>query len=373
MTSITHRSNALCLLAALAVCAPLAHAQIVVGQTSGFTGPVAPGVKENTEGAKLYFDHVNAQGGVHGQRIELVSLDDKFDPKLTAENAKKLVVERNAIALFLVRGTPHSEALKPLLDEHKVPLVAPSTGAMVLHKPVQPYVFNVRATYQREAEKTIGHLHTIGIDRVAIVQVDDAFGNDGATGALKGLENSKKTPVAHVKYDRTKPDYSVIIPQVVKENPQAVLFIGSGTAIVNGMKALRNAGSTAQMVTLSNNGSSGFVKDLGEIARGVVVSQVYPNERSIGTPIVKEAIELAKKKNMELTPVTLEGFVSAKVLVEGLRRAGDRPTRDSLKKGLESINNWDAGGLELSYTAADHTGFDYADLSIIDQNGRFRR
>jgi ABC-type branched-subunit amino acid transport system substrate-binding protein len=350
-----------------------AFAQIKIGQTAGITGAVAASVKEATDGAKLYFDAVNAKGGIHGQQIQLISVDDKFDVQLAAANAKKLITEDGVIALFLNRGTPHTQAMIPVLTEYRVPLVGPSTGAMVLHKPVQPYIFNVRATYQREAEKTIGHLHTIGIDRVAIVQVDDAFGNDGATGALKGLENSNKKPVAHVKYDRTKPDYSVIIPQVVKENPQAVLFIGSGTAIVNGMKALRNAGSTAQMVTLSNNGSSGFVKDLGDIARGVVVSQVYPNERSIGVPIVKEAIELAKKKNMELTPVTLEGYVSAKVLVEGLRRAGDRPTRDSLKKGLESITSWDAGGLELGYSTSDHTGFDYADLSIIDQNGRFRR
>lgn len=350
-----------------------AFAQIKIGQTAGITGAVAASVKEATEGAKLYFDAVNAKGGIHGQQIQLISVDDKFDVQTAAANAKKLITEDGVIALFLNRGTPHTQAIIPVLAEYRVPLIGPSTGAMVLHKPVQPYVFNVRATYQREAEKTIGHLHTIGIDRVAIVQVDDAFGNDGAAGALKGLENSGKKPVAHVKYDRTKPDYSVIIPQVVQENPQAVMFIGSGTAIVNGMKALRGTGSTAQMVTLSNNGSSGFVKDLGDIARGVVVSQVYPNERSIGVPIVKEAIELAKKKNLELTPVTLEGYVSAKVLVEGLRRAGDRPTRDSLKKGLESINNWDAGGLELSYSTSDHTGFDYADLSIIDQNGRFRR
>jgi ABC-type branched-subunit amino acid transport system substrate-binding protein len=350
-----------------------AWAQIKIGQTAGFTGAVAGSVKEATDGAKLYFDAVNAKGGIHGQQLQLISLDDKFDVQTAAANAKKLITEDNVIALFLNRGTPHTQAIMPILAEYRVPLIGPSTGAMVLHKPVHPWLFNVRATYQREAEKTIGHLHTIGVDRVAIVQVDDAFGNDGAVGAVKGLDNSGKKPVAHVKYDRTKPDYSAIIPEVVKENPQAVMFIGSGTAIVNGMKALRAAGSTAQMVTLSNNGSSVFVKELGDVARGVVVSQVYPNERSIGTPVVKEAIELAKKKNVELTPVMLEGFISAKVLVEGLRRSGDRPTRASLQKGLESMTLWDAGGLELGYSPSDHTGFDYADLSIIDANGRFRR
>ncbi|NMS52615.1 ABC transporter substrate-binding protein, partial [Vibrio parahaemolyticus] len=119
----------------------------------GFTGPVAAGVKENTEGARLYLDAVNARGGVHGQKVELVSVDDKFDPKLTAELGRKLIVEQGVIALFLNRGTPHSQALMPLLKEHQIPLVAPSTGAMLLHQPVHPYIFNVRAPYQREAEK----------------------------------------------------------------------------------------------------------------------------------------------------------------------------------------------------------------------------
>ena len=110
-----------------------ALAQIKIGQPSGFTGPVASGVKENTDGAKLYIDAVNAAGGVNGQKIELISVDDKFDPKLTAEMGRKLITEQGVIALFLNRGTPHSQALFPVLKEFKVPLVGPSTGAMVLH------------------------------------------------------------------------------------------------------------------------------------------------------------------------------------------------------------------------------------------------
>ena len=149
------------------LCAALAHAQILVGQTAGFTGAVASSVKEATDGAKLYFDAVNARGGVNGQKIELVSLDDKFDPKLTLENAKKLI-DQGVVSLFLNRGTPHTQALMPLLTEAKVPLVGPSTGAMVLHDPVHPWIFNVRATYQREAERTIAHLSLVSVQRIAV-------------------------------------------------------------------------------------------------------------------------------------------------------------------------------------------------------------
>ena len=353
-------------------CSTPAWSQIKIGQTAGSTGAVAAAVKEATDGAKLYFDAVNARGGVGGQEIQLISLDDKFDPKLAAANAKQLI-DQGVTSLFLTRGTPHTQAIMPLLAEFKVPLVGPSTGAMVLHTPVHPWLFNVRAPYQREAERTISHLSLIGLERIAIVQVDDTFGADAVTGALKGMKTVNKELVAHEKYDRAKPDFAVIMPRIVAKDPQAVMFIGSGTAVIEGMKALRAAGSRAQMVTLSNNASAGFVKDLGDLAHGVVFSQVFPYERSIASPVVKEAMELAKAKGTELTPTMLEGFVSAKVLVEGLRRAGPNPTRDKLRRALESMSRFDVGGIELGYSATDHSGLDYADLSIVGPDGKFRR
>ena len=351
-----------------------AHAQIKIGQPSGFTGPVASGVKENTDGARLYIDAVNAAGGVNGQKIELISVDDKFDPKLTAELGRKLITEQGVIALFLNRGTPHSQALIPLLKEFKVPLVAPSTGAMVLHQPVNPYIFNVRATYQRESEKAIRHLASIGLTRIGIVQVDDSFGADVATGAMKGFGAAKLKPLFHHKFDRTKPDLAAISAAVTPLDPQAVLFIGSAGAVSDGTHAIRKAGSRAQIVTVSNNASGGFIKQLGDHARGTIVTQIFPYERSLAAPIVKEAADLARAKGIEdVTPAMLEGFASAKVLVEGLRRAGANPTPAKLMQALEGLRKYDIGGLEVSFSATDHSGLDYADLSIIGPDGKFKR
>ncbi len=361
----------MCLISILSLMAP-AMAQIKIGQPVGITGAVAGSVKEATNGAKLYFDAINARGGIHGQSIQLISKDDKFDPALTVVAARQLIDE-GAIALFLNRGTPHTQAILPLLSKARVPLIAPSTGAMIMHSPVHPWLFNVRATYQREAQRLVSHLSLIGIDRIAIVQVNDSFGEDAAIGAMKGLKSVDKQPVAFEKYDRSKPDFTAIMPKIIAADPQAVIFIGSGTAVVNGMKACRSMGSNAQLVTLSNNASSGFAKELGELARGVVVSQVFPYERSIAALVIKEAIDLAKQANLELTPSMIEGFVGAKVLVEGLRRAGPQPTPDKLRKALETFNRYDLGGLEITYTSTDHTGLDYADLSIIGPEGKFRR
>ena len=362
------------LLASLLAFAPAwALSQVLIGQTAGFSGTVAAGVKETTDGARLWIDSINARGGVHGQKIELVSMDDKFDPKLAAANAKVLIEEKNVLALFLVRGTPHSEAIIPLLDQHGLPLIAPSTGAMSLHQPVKKHVFNVRATYQREAEKAVTHLASLGMKRIAVVHADDSFGTDGLEGARKGFAKAGFEPVATLKADRLKPDYARLVPDITGKEAQAVVWIGSGTTVADGVKALRTAGSAAQVVTLSNNASSGFIKSLGDQARGVVVTQVFPYERSFAYGFIKEATGLAKTKNVELSPAMLEGYAAAKVLVEALRRAGPAPTRAKLQAALEGMKNYDIGGLEVSFTADDHTGLDFADLSIIGSDGKFKR
>ena len=351
-----------------------AFAQIVVGQTAGFTGAVAATVKEATDGAKLYINSVNARGGVNGQQIELISLDDKFDPKIAATNARTLIVEKRAVALFMTRGTPHTELIMPILEEFKVPLVGPSTGAMLLHSPVKKYVFNVRSTYQREAEKGIGLLAAIGITTIGVLHVDDTFGTDGLIGIMAGFENAKLKPAFVGKYERSKPDFTQFAAEVKRTSPQAVFVVGSGTAVTDALKAIRAAGSKAQMVTLSNNASGGFVKGLGENARGTIVTQVFPNERSISSPFVKEALALAKAKDIaDVSPAMLEGFASAKVLVEGLRRAGANANGEKLRNTLESIRGFDIGGMDISYSPTDHTGLDFVDLSIINKEGKFTR
>ena len=352
----------------------VALAQIRIGQTAGFTGAAAAGVKEITDGAKLYLDSVNAEGGINGQAIELVSLDDKFDPALAAENAKKLIADPKVLALFLNRGTPHSLAIMPLLNAGRITLIAPSTGAMALHQPVHPWVFNVRATYQREAEHVTRHLAMAGAERVALIQVNDSFGSDAAAGALKVFKEAGKPPAAHEIFDRAKPDFATIVPKVMAAQPLSVLFIGTGTAVVDGVKALRMAGSKATIATLSPNASAGFIKSMGENAQGMIISQVFPSARSMKVSMAADASRLAGARSMpELTPQMLEGFAAAKVLVIALKRAGKDITRSSIKKALEGFHHVDLGGLEVTYSPTDHTGLDYADLSMISADGSFRR
>ncbi len=346
---------------------------IRIGQTADFSGPAAANMKEATAGAQLVFKSVNAKGGVNGQQIELVSLDDKFDPKLAAENAKVLLEKERVRALFLTRGTPHAQAILPLLEQYKVPLVAPSTGAMLLHKPVNPWVFNVRATYQRESEHATRYLTGMGLTRIAVVQTDDSFGSDAVQGALRELEKAKLEPVFVEKLDRANPDVSRFAETAVKFNPQAVLFFTTSGAMAKCVEAMRDKRVSSMVVTLSHNASSGTVKLLGKYATGVVMTQAFPSERAVSFGLVKEANEMAKAAGQTVTPAMLEGFSAAKVLVEGLKRAGADADGSKIAAALGSIEGFNLGGLPISYSADDHTGLDYSDISVVGRDGLFRR
>jgi ABC-type branched-subunit amino acid transport system substrate-binding protein len=369
-------------IAALGLGASSASAQIRIGQTSGFTGPVAGPVADINIGAKLYLDYANAEGGINGQTIELVSLDDKNQPALTVENATKLIADPKVIALFLNRGTPHTKALMPLLAEAHIVLLAPSSGAMELHSPVNPWIFNVRTTYQAETERLVRHLGTSKLDKVALCYVNDSFGTDALQGAMKVFKEAKTTPTVSEAIDKAKPDYTACVKKIIDTKQLGAVFIGTSVSVAAGVKALRAAGSAVTVATLSNNAASGFVKELGPVATGVIVSQVFQSERSLATPMIVEASKLAAAKNISpLTPAMIEGYAAAKVLVIGLKKAAadgkGTVTRSSFKKALETFNRVDIGGglgsSGVTYSPTDHSGLEYVDLSYIGQDGTFRR
>ena len=364
------------LVAGLAACIGMsgacAQGNLRIGMVAGFTGPVAGLVQESAEGARLYFDSVNAQGGIKGQNIELVTQDDKYDPATAAAQAKSLA-SQGVLALMLSRGTGPTEAMLPVLKENRLPLIAPATGAIGLREPVQPWVYHLRASYQKEAERAVKHLAGTGVKRITIVQVNDTFGNDAGKGAIKGLDDVKLRAMSNLRFDRNKPDLAPMMQAIAKANIEAVVLIGPGYAVVEGVNALRAAGSTAHVATLSNNASTEFIKSLGENARGVIVTQLFPYERSTANLLVREALSLAKSAGRnELTPAHLEGFAAAKLVVETLRHAGKDISRDSFAKALEGARI-DLGGLQVHYSEKDHNGLEFTDVSIVGEDGKFRR
>lgn len=346
---------------------------ILIGQTIGITGQIAGAVKELNEGANAYLKQVNQRGGVHGRKIELITLDDKFEPAQSAKNAEKLINEDKVFALFQNRGTPHTEAILPIMAASKVPLVGASTGATILHTPVNPLLFNVRAKYQAEILKTVEQFSMSGITQIALVHVDDSFGRDGLAGFTFAMAARKLTPAMVAKFDRAKPEFPAIVDAVVKAKPHAVIIVSSAPTAATIIKLVREQGSKTRFMTLSNNSSEAFVKSLGEHAAGVVVSQITPAPHLVTSKLGQEFKIAAKASGATVSYAAMEGFIAAKVLVEGLRRGGKKLTRESFIRGLESIKDWDLGGLDVSYGPNDHTGSEYVELTIIGQDGKFRR
>jgi len=343
--------------ATLPLCAMAAWAEdgvidktILIGQTAALTGQVAGAVKEMNEGARAYIDSVNRSGGVHGRRIEIRTLDDKFDPATAAANAEKLVLQERVFAMFLNRATPHTEAILPILTKAGVPLVAPSTGAALFHTPVNRLLFNVRAKYQDEVAKAVEHFTTVGIREIGILHVDDSFGRDAMDGFKTAMAARKLTPAIAATFDRAKPDIRGTVRAVLDTGPQAVIIVGSATTTADLIKGIRAAGSRMQVMTLSNNSSLAFVKSLGADGLGVIVSQVTPAPHLVSTPLGQEFKVAASASGATVSYAAMEGFVAAKVLVEGLRRAGRNLTRESFIRAMDSMQKVDLGGLMISYT-----------------------
>lgn len=348
--------------------------EIVLGQAAGFTGSVAGTVKELTAGAKAYFDRVNATGGVHGRKIVLESWDDGFDPKKTPDVVKKLIQEKQVFALFLSRGTPTNEAAYPVLEEMKVPLIGPSTGALSMYDPPRRYLFPVRPSYHSETAKIVAQLVSTGITRVAVFHTEDSFGKDGLTGTLNALKEHKLAPVVVASHERGTIKVEPAVAAITKADPQAVIMVTLLDAGVAFIKQMKQAGASPLFVTLSNNSSNAFIKALGPDGHGVAVSQVspYPFYRSM--PITQEFHDVIKgRQDVAPSYASMEGFIAAKVMVEGLKRAGPKPTREKLITALESMQRLDLGGVDVTYGPQKRTGTEYIDITIINRNGMFVR
>ena len=348
--------------------------KIIIGQAAGFTGSVAGTVKELTAGAKAYFDSVNAKGGIHGRKIVLESMDDGFDPKKTPEIVKKLIDEKNVFAMFLSRGTPTSEAAYSVLEQAKVPMVGPSTGAMSMYNPPRKYMFPVRASYHSETFKIVPQLVNMGINRIALLYVDDSFGKDGLAGVQQALKANNLEALAVASHVRGSIKLEDAVATIAKAEPQAIIMITLLDAGVAFVKQMKKTGRSPVFLTLSNNSSNAFIKNLGEDGWGVAVSQVSPYPFSGTMLITREFLDIIKgKQDVSASYSSMEGFISAKVLVEGLRRAGPKPTREKLIAGLESMNRYDMGGVDVTYGPELRTGISYIDITIIGKNGTFVR
>jgi branched-chain amino acid transport system substrate-binding protein len=344
--------------------------EIVIGSCAALEGPSSFLGRETVNGAQAYFHLVNEEGGVHGRKLRLVSQDDSYDPTKAQACWDRLMAQK-VFALGFFVGTPTAMKYAPQAESGEVPLVGLFTGAQTLYTPLRHWVINVRASYFDETREQIeGMWNTLHFRKIGVIYPDDAFGAavlQGVDAAMKALGSE---PVAGASYARQTNQSGEAIEKVKAGNPDAVVVVGPSNTVAPILKQAHAKGWKPLFVTVSFVGTDELIQEAGADAEGVVITQVVPPYYLTDLKTVAlyrrtlEKFEPGSRPNF----VSLEGFVDAMVLVEGLKRAGKDPTREGLIRGIESIHEMDLGlgpQLKLDYSAKDHKGFDHVIPTVV--------
>lgn len=336
---------------------------IRIGMANALSGPAAGLGLQLRAGAHAYLDKVNAAGGVYGRRITLVSMDDGYDPQQTVAATRTLLELHKVFALFGYVGTPTSAAAVPLAAQRGVPYLFPFSGAEFLRHPVQPVVFNLRASYYDEAEALVAHaLAEHGGNRIALFLQDDEFGEAGKAGVLRALQKRNLKLAQEVRFQRNTIDINAGLDTLLRQPPDAVIFIGTYRPLAMLLRRARWAGLKSHFLAVSFTGTSELIKHAGVDGEGVVLSQVMPSPADASDPLVRQyqADVLPAARNYG----SLEGYADAMLLVEALRRCGNEPTRARLLKALEQMK-MTLGENPVAFSPQDHQGWSRVYLTQI--------
>ena len=347
--------------------------KIVLGQSAAFTGPAAQlGIQFN-RGAMVWFDQLNAQGGVGGKTIELRKMDDGYEPDRCAANTRKLIDEE-VFALFGYIGTPTSLAAVPLAKKEQVPFFAPFTGAMSLRDPLHKYVFHVRASYNDETELIVKQQTTLDLKKVAVFYQNDAYGKAGLDGTVLALASRNLKTVAQATVERNSVEVDAAVKTLLAANPDAIVQISAYKSCAAFIRAARKAGYGGTFFNVSFVGTQALADELGRDGAGVVVSQVMPSPYNAARPITREFVDAVKKAggDAQANFSSIEGYLAAKVFTDGLRKASGKLSRDSLITGLESLGTQSYGGFNVSFSSTDHVASSFVELSMLTGDGRVR-
>lgn len=376
------KTNSLLLTGLMLLLSTLVHAEtgvsgksILIGQSAALSGPAQQLGTEMRDGAQAYFDHVNAQGGVAGRQIVLKTLDDGYEADRATSNTKQLIDVEGVFSLFGYVGTPTSNAALPLVAKADIPFFAAFTGAQSLREPFNRNVFNIRASYFEETERIVQHITTLSISRIAVFYQNDAYGKTGLEGVTRALKKRNIEVIGVATVERNSVDVAQAIAQMKLVKPQAIIMISAYKSCAAFIKEMLKDPIGAPIFwNISFVGSQALSKELGKEGRGVMISQVVPTPWDDVNQVVKEYKNFyLNKPGREAGYVSLEGFIAAKVFVEGLKRTGGNLTRESFVRSLETMSNYDAGGFQVKFSPTNHNGSHFVDLTVIGKDGKFMR
>nr|WP_274377038.1 ABC transporter substrate-binding protein [Collimonas fungivorans] len=352
---------------------------IVLGQSAPLSGSFSEMGETYRDGAQIYFEKINKEGGVNGRRIRLITLDDGYDAKRAQVNTKELIEQHQALALFGHMFTNTVFASLPLATAAGVPYVGPYAGNETLYAgPVNHILFMTRASYSTELDALLRHVQAMGLTRVALARYDSPGGAILQKDLEEKLKAIKLAPVgvATMQLNSTQP--ADVVLKIIKMHPQAILLGVSGDDAVAFVRQFNQSADKfpVQFLARSLIGGHQLVVKLGSESRGIVISQVAPSPFNGETHIAREyqaALKAANAAGRKLVAsyIGFDGYIAAKVMVEGLRRAGPNPGRPALVKALETMHHWDAGDFIVDYDENNHTGSKFVTVTVIGAGGHY--
>ena len=365
--------------AVLLLSAGFAHAEpgvtdkaIAVGQSAVFSGPVAETGNNYRRGIELYFEQANKAGGIHGRKLQLVALDDAYDPKRTVENTRALINEHKVFALIGYVATANLIASLPIAEEAKVPVFAPLVGTTSFRTRHSRYLFHVRASYRSELARIVQQLETVGSDDVAIVYQDSVFGKSNMQTLLELLQDHKLKVLKSLPMAINSADANDIVAQLKQASPKVVVMIMAGAMSEVLIRDVRAAHLGAPLYTISV-GVADAKASAGRLnggLRGVVTASIVPSPKLERYGIVKEYRKaIATSINGADNYTVLEGYIAAKVFAEGLRRAGRSPSREGFIAAVEGMGKHDLGDFMVEYGPTNHNGSSFVELEMYTAAG----
>ncbi len=346
---------------------------IVVGRSLALSGPLKSYGEAKRDGGDAYINKVNSTGGVGGKKIELVTLDDVYTPPKTVENLKKISADHDPTAFLGLFGVPTVAAALPVLLELKIPAIGLTSGTDALRTPLNRYAFPVRASYAEEARKLVNHVKTVNIAKVSVIYTANPFGESVKNTLLAALKDAGIIAKIH-KLDPAGVDAADAARLAAVDEPQAIFLTMLSQAAVPALTEIKKTNFRGALYTFSPVDTSTITKQLGEKANGLAITQVVPIPNGARVKVVAEYVQALTDLGRGVPSFYgLEAFIEAKVLVEGLRRAGANPTPASLVKSLETLRDFDLGGYYVTYKPEVHTGSLFVEVNVINSLGEVKR
>ena len=346
--------------------------RVLFGQSAAFEGPAQELGKNMRIGIEVAFAEANANGGVHGRRLELVSYNDSYEPEASIANTYRLIDEDEVFALIGEVGTPTSRSATPVAAAANVPFIGPFTGAGFLRDPSWDNIINLRSSYQQETAEMVARLmEDLGITRIGVMYQDDSYGRSGYRGVVAALEPHGMEPVAVGLYQRNTTAVKTALLDLMEGEPEAVIMIGAYEPCAELIIWARRLGFDPMFLNVSFVGSNALKEVLGSKGAGVVVTQVVPFPWDSSLPVVEAYQKALGDHSVDLSPgfVSLEGYLAGRMAIAGLEKCGRDVDRACFMDSILGSNLIDIGGFELKFGEGDNQGSDRVFLTVIGHDG----